>query len=284
MEKIKKNKKKYSAKDKNHTKEILRDPVFTGMVLGVIIMSIIIFFIYPEGRERINNIIFIEQLENAFKILIATIIGGIIGIERGNKNRPAGLRTHALVSVGACIVMIISFDIFNNYNHLANFDPTRLGAQVISGIGFLGAGTIIRNGINVKGLTTAASLWVVACIGLAVGAGMYLVSISSTIIVYFTLHVLGNFEKRHFMKNSNMIINIYTKDKAGQFGKIGNVLGSFNVRIGNMQIERDDDDEEDENNELMVELTLKVPMGTNTISMIKQIEEIEDVIEVEIPD
>lgn len=284
MNKVKTNKKSINKSQKSFIREILRDRVFMGMIFGVVIMFIAIFLIYPNGRMRIDNIVLIEQLENVFKIMIATIIGGIIGIERGNKNRPAGLRTHALVSVGACVVMIISFSLFDKYHHLANFDPARLGAQVISGIGFLGAGTIIRNGVNVKGLTTAASLWVVACIGLSVGAGMYLVSVSSTIIVYFTLHVLGNFERRHLMKNSNMILNIFTKDKAGQFGKIGNVLGSFNVRIGNMQIERDEEDEGYENNELMVVLTLKVPFGTNTNAMISEIEEIEDIIEVEIPD
>ncbi len=140
----------------------------------------------PKGLLRFKDIDVYHLAEKTFlKILMATVIGGLVGIERGNKNRPAGLRTHALVSVGACVVMIISFELFDRFHELANFDPARLGAQVISGIGFLGAGTIMRNGMTVKGLTTAASLWVVACVGLAIGSGLYIEGITVAMVVFF---------------------------------------------------------------------------------------------------
>ncbi|QVK19548.1 MgtC/SapB family protein [Mycoplasmatota bacterium] len=253
------------------------------MLIGVVILFVAIFIWFPNGRERINNINFTDYLENVFKILIAAILGGLIGLERGNKNRPAGLRTHTLVSVGACIVMITSFDIFERYHHLGNFDPARLGAQVISGIGFLGAGTIIRNGINVKGLTTAASLWVVACIGLTVGSGMYLISISAAIIVYFTLFALGNFELRHMMKNSNMKINVLTKDKSGQIGEIGNVLGRLNIKIANIEIQRYNENENDlDEEEILITFTLMVPYTVNTDFMLEEIKRLDDSIDVEV--
>ena len=124
-----------------------------------------------------------------FRTLLAMFIGGLIGWERESTHRPAGLRTHMLVAVGSCAIMQLgSF----NATHIGaefNVDPSRLGAQVISGIGFLGAGTIIKEGTTIKGLTTAASLWVVACLGLAVGSGAYAISIIGFVAVILTLTV-----------------------------------------------------------------------------------------------
>lgn len=123
----------------------------------------------------------------AIRITMAIVLGGIIGMERGMKNRPAGLRTYMLVCMGACIVMVTNQYIYQVYQ---SGDPVRLGAQVISGIGFLGAGTIIVTPRNqIKGLTTAAGLWASACVGLALGIGLYEVAIlgSFSIFMIFTL-------------------------------------------------------------------------------------------------
>ncbi|MBQ2984986.1 MAG: MgtC/SapB family protein, partial [Clostridia bacterium] len=107
----------------------------------------------------------------AVRILLAIVLGGVIGLERGMKNRAAGLRTYMLVCMGACIVMITNLYIYQAYD---TGDPVRMGAQVVSGIGFLGAGSIIVTARNqIKGLTTAAGLWASACVGLAVGIGLY---------------------------------------------------------------------------------------------------------------
>lgn len=123
----------------------------------------------------------------ALRVVLAVILGGIIGMERGMKNRPAGLRTYMLVCLGACIVMVTNQYVYQVYQ---TGDPVRMGAQVISGIGFLGAGTIIvTNRSQIKGLTTAAGLWASACIGLALGIGLYEVAVlgSFSIFMIFTL-------------------------------------------------------------------------------------------------
>lgn len=133
------------------------------------------------------------ELEALVRILIALACGGIIGFEREHKNRPAGLRTHMLVCTGAALVMVVSQYLFTQYAPGVT-DPARLGAQVISGIGFLGAGTIIRDRFNVRGLTTAATLWVVACIGLAIGSGYYLMAIITTAIVFLSLVLFRKLE------------------------------------------------------------------------------------------
>ena len=113
------------------------------------------------------------ELEILVRLLLAVLLGGFIGYEREHTNRPAGFRTHILVCAGAALVMATSEYLVRRYS-ISAVDPARLGAQVISGIGFLGAGTIIRDGVNVRGLTTAASLWAVSCVGIAVGCGFYL--------------------------------------------------------------------------------------------------------------
>jgi len=135
----------------------------------------------------------IFELEALIRILIALVCGGIIGYEREHKNRPAGLRTHMLVCIGAALVMIVSQYLFEQYSPGVT-DPARLGAQVVSGIGFLGAGTIIRDRFSVKGLTTAATLWVVACIGLAVGSGYYLMGAIVTGIIFLALVLFRRLE------------------------------------------------------------------------------------------
>ena len=122
----------------------------------------------------------LNMISTFFRLLLALICGGILGIERGKKNRPAGFRTYMLVCVASAMVMITNQYISNMYS---TGDPSRMGAQVISGIGFLGAGTIIVTGRNrVKGLTTAAGLWASACIGLTIGVGFYSGAIIGCII------------------------------------------------------------------------------------------------------
>ncbi len=134
------------------------------------------------------------------KLLIAAILGGFIGWERERRGRPAGLRTHILLCVGVTLMMLVSEHIFEKYKSLAadsiiRVDPARIAAQVVTGIGFLGAGTIIRFGTTVRGLTTAASLWVVAGIGLAVGSGYYIPAITTTILTLFALLLVPIFER-----------------------------------------------------------------------------------------
>ncbi len=122
------------------------------------------------------------------RLLCAMAVGLVIGTEREYTHRPAGMRTHILVALGACAVMITGQLIFVQYKPFGGApDPARLAAQVITGVGFLGAGTILREGINVKGLTTAASLWSVACLGIAAGGGYYMVALVGMVFIFITL-------------------------------------------------------------------------------------------------
>ena len=124
------------------------------------------------------------------RFICAMVVGIVIGMEREFTHRPAGLRTHVLVTLGACAVMITGQLIFVQYKALGGTpDPARLSAQVITGVGFLGAGTILREGTHVKGLTTAASLWAVACLGIAAGAGYYAVALLGMVLIFVTLTI-----------------------------------------------------------------------------------------------
>lgn len=130
------------------------------------------------------------EKEIIIRLLLATIVGGITGIERERSNKVAGFRTHILVSLGACIASITSLDLFLQFHTISNLDPARLSAQVLSGIGFLGAGTILKTSNRVVGLTTAAGIWSTACIGIAIGYGYYFLGIVSWLILLIVLYIL----------------------------------------------------------------------------------------------
>lgn len=137
-----------------------------------------------------------DWLDVLLRLACALAIGIVIGLEREYTHRPAGLRTHMLVTLGSCVVMMTGQFIFAQYRPFgANTDPARLAAQVVSGVGFLGAGTIMREGANVKGLTTAASLWAVACLGIAAGAGYYFIALMGSVLVFASLTVFEYLQK-----------------------------------------------------------------------------------------
>ena len=131
------------------------------------------------------------------RLLAACLMGGVIGFEREySRNTPAGFRTHILVSLGSCLAMLISQFAYTAYAGFADVDPTRIGSQVDSGIGFLGAGAIIRHGVSVKGITTAASIWAVACVGLACGIGFFVGAAVATAMIWAVLIYLKLLEKK----------------------------------------------------------------------------------------
>ncbi|HOW92193.1 MAG TPA: MgtC/SapB family protein [Anaerolineaceae bacterium] len=139
----------------------------------------------------------ISEGEILIRLGLAALLGMIVGFERERQNQPAGLRTHAILAIGSCLAMTISINLAVQFvPHVPNGDPARLAAQVISGIGFLGAGAILRYGTNVKGLTTATSLWTVAIVGLAVGAGHYFSAAGTTLALIIVLVLLNILEKR----------------------------------------------------------------------------------------
>ena len=170
------------------------------------------------------------------RILVSIILGGIIGMERGMKNRAAGLRTYMLVSLGACVVMLI-----NQYTSqvFGTGDPVRLGAQVISGIGFLGAGTIVVTSHNqIKGLTTAAGLWASACIGLAIGIGLYEVALIAGVGVFLVLTVLH--ECDYYMRSRTRVVDVYIElSQDVTLGKFIRNIRDQNLVISNILREHD---------------------------------------------
>ena len=131
------------------------------------------------------------------RLLTAMLIGLVVGSERERTHRPAGLRTHMLVALGACVIMVTGQVMWHDFTSLGGTpDPARLAAQVIPGVGFLGAGTILREGFSIKGLTTAASLWATACMGLCAGAGFYAASLTCAAAVFVTLSIFEVFQQR----------------------------------------------------------------------------------------
>ncbi|MCX5707010.1 MAG: MgtC/SapB family protein [Candidatus Omnitrophica bacterium] len=135
------------------------------------------------------------------RLLLTVTLSGLIGLERQLHKRTAGLRTHILVALGSCLIMLTSLYVFDIYKEIAKLDPARIAAGVITGIGFLGAGTIIRDREGVRGLTTAASLWVVAGIGLAVGCGFNKAAIYATVLAVIVLFFLRFAEGLIFFEN-----------------------------------------------------------------------------------
>lgn len=150
----------------------------------------------------------VNLLGAIYKLLLSLILGAIVGLERRHKGQIAGMRTFALISMGATLAMLVSIYIPQEYMGLKNGDPGRIAAQVISGIGFLGAGAIIQMKGSVRGLTTAAGIWMTACIGLAVGAGMYLIAAAACLLIIFVLMFLDFAEKRYFKGGEAKIVRL----------------------------------------------------------------------------
>ena len=134
--------------------------------------------------------------DTIIRLVLAFILGSVIGLEREAKGRSAGLRTHILVCVGSSLIMLVSIYVYHVYKGQTSIDPARIAAGVVTGIGFLGAGAIIRSAEGSRGLTTAASVWVSAAIGLAVGCGYFIAAIFSTAVVFFALSLLKKAESK----------------------------------------------------------------------------------------
>lgn len=179
------------------------------------------------------------------RILVSFFIGMLIGIERETHDQPAGLRTHILISIGSTIVMLISIFIPQTFTNLQNGDPGRIAAQVVSGIGFLGAGAILKYGADVKGLTTAASIWAMAALGLAVGAGMYIVSFIGAVVILFALTIMNLFEKRVFKVRTVRKIELYVKKKDSNIQALKDILKDQDIRIISTGFERNVNDAND---------------------------------------
>ncbi len=170
------------------------------------------------------------------RIFVALLLGGILGLERGLKNRPAGMRTYMLVCMGACVVMITNQYVYQAFD---SGDPVRMGAQVVSGIGFLGAGTIIVTARNqIKGLTTAAGLWASACLGLAVGIGLYEVALAGGIATFAVLTGLQEWDF-HMRRNTRMVDVYVELNKDVPLGEFLRNTRDKDIELSNLQVEHD---------------------------------------------
>jgi len=181
--------------------------------------------------------------EIAFQLLLASLLGGLIGLEREVHGRPAGFRTHLLVSLGAALFVVTSVHFYQRFGNFSGqgpvgVDPGRIAAQVVAGIGFLGAGAIIREKASIRGLTTAACLWVAAAVGVAVGGGMYLAAIVVTFLAVVNLIFLKKLENR-LKKDIYLRILVWSDDLDGQLLRIEMVLAECSMEVVSMGIEKD---------------------------------------------
>lgn len=181
----------------------------------------------------------ITTLSSLFKLVISMILGCLVGLERKRKGQMAGIRTFALISMGATLAMIISIYIPQEYMGLKNGDPGRVAAQVITGIGFLGAGAIIQMKGSVRGLTTAAGIWMAATIGMGVGMGLYLLSMAATGLVLIVLTQLDRLEHKVHMGTESRTIRIKTGNIVSEIAPYKSVLIEHNVHLSNIYFEYD---------------------------------------------
>ncbi len=212
------------------------------------------------------------------KIVLAGLLGGLIGFERESVQRPAGLRTHILVAIGATLVSAVNTEIISD---LAGIDgvgiaPARYGAAVISGIGFLGAGTIIKEGASVKGLTTAAGLWTVACIGLVIGHGYYLVATAAALFVFLTLEVIIIFQDHIQSQRKSIKLVLTVHDRSGIIGEIGDVIEKMGLKIISMSVKSTD-----ETNQAAISLRVRYNKRTKPAQVFEQLKSLKDVISIE---
>ncbi|MBQ7528702.1 MgtC/SapB family protein [bacterium] len=180
----------------------------------------------------------ISELDFILRLVLAAFLGGAIGLEREAMNRAAGLRTNVLVSVGSALFTVLSFYYFIDGQH--NRDSERIAAQVVSGIGFLGAGTIMKQGVTVRGLTTAATLWVVAAIGMSCGAGAYILACSTSLLTLLTLIFLHKLEKK--MAGFRQVkIKAVFPNQEDIVKKLCDRLAEYDLQIYNINVNLEED-------------------------------------------
>lgn len=219
----------------------------------------------------------IEPLDITIRLSVALLLGGLIGVERERNNHPAGFRTNILVCLSSALIMLLSIYGFADFanSDIARMDPARLAAQVLPGIGFLGAGAILRNGMSVSGLTTAATLLIVAGIGLAVGAGFYFAAVLTTVMVIVSLTVLNVVEKKFFQAKKVYIMKIELNTKFGTLSNVSTFLEKKGVDIRKLLIEEDLQDSKQPI--LQLTLTLKFPRKSIIVPIMEKIGHMQEV-------
>jgi putative Mg2+ transporter-C (MgtC) family protein len=211
------------------------------------------------------NSIEVNSVGSIYKLILSMLLGAVVGYERRRKGQTAGVRTFSLISMGATLAMLLSIYVPQEYMGLKNGDPGRIAAQVITGIGFLGAGAIIQMKGSVRGLTTAAGIWMMAIIGMAVGLGMYLLSIFASALILFILVQLERIEKRVSRGAESRIIRISLGTILHDIAEYRKVLKRHNIHLSNFYVDYDF-----EANETRLNLIVLVRETTNYIDLFSQ--------------
>ena len=190
------------------------------------------------------------------KLVLASLLGGIIGLEREIHGRPAGFRTHLLVSLGSCLFVVTSIQFYSQYGNFSGsgpvgVDPGRVAAQVVTGIGFLGAGAIMREKGSIRGLTTAACLWIAAAIGLSCGVGMYAISLVVTLLALVSLLLLKKVENA-LNRDTYLTVKVWSDDRVGRAREIEALLTGCGAQVLTMSTEKNL-----ENRELLLDYQVK---------------------------
>jgi putative Mg2+ transporter-C (MgtC) family protein len=210
----------------------------------------------------------ISELEIIIRVLVAAVLGAAVGFERERDSQPAGLRTHIILVIGAALAMCLSINLAVKYGG----DPARLAAQVISGIGFLGAGAILRIGFNVKGLTTATTLWSMAIVGLTVGYGYYLIGIVITVIMLITLSLLNAIEKRWVRTNIIRSISIVAEDHEGLVKTVRKTSTKLAEQIDSFSVQKNV-----KNKRIRIQIVARVNKGEKMEDLTQAISSIEGI-------
>lgn len=186
----------------------------------------------------------VNLVNSTFRLVLSMVLGMVVGAERKRKGQVAGIRTFALISMGACLAMILSIYVPQEYMGLKNGDPGRIAAQVITGIGFLGGGAMIHMKGAVRGLTTAAGIWMTAIIGMAIGIGMYLVSIGATILILLTLVTFEQYEKRKKLGQVSKVIGLTIEGIHYDLTPYRKVLEEHGIHLSTFYVEYNYEKEE----------------------------------------
>ena len=179
------------------------------------------------------------MLNSIFRLVLSMILGMVVGAERKRKGQIAGIRTFALISMGACLAMLLSIYVPQVYMGLKNGDPGRIAAQVITGIGFIGGGAMIHMKGAVRGLTTAAGIWMTAIIGMAVGVGMYMCSIGATILILLTLVAFEHYEKRRKLGQESKVVSVTVGSVVENIERYREVFRDNRVHLSTFYVEYD---------------------------------------------
>lgn len=219
----------------------------------------------------------LTNTEITVRLLLAVLLGGLVGLEREYKNQLAGFRTHIILCVGSALIMLVSIYLAEKVEPGGRADPSRIAAQVVSGVGFLGAGAILRLGVSVKGVTTAASLWTMAGIGLAVGSGFYYGAVMATGIILLALAILRKIENLFLLGKRERNLTMAALDVPGILGMVESALHSHNVSLINIRISKNG-----LGNRLEVQATLEIPKGAEISQITASLVSIREILELEI--